>query len=389
MIRFFLLLLCLAVTTSAEAHTRSYSYSLWELDKEPARVTVRINQYDLTRLDLHPDFTSNYQQQVTHLIVQHVTAQTAESACRFVRPSMSQSAEGWVALRATIDCDDPAQFRVTSSLLLDAISSHMHFVTVRDASGMVREKVLTEMEASWKVDGSGGEVAESPQTISQYWYLGVQHILSGWDHLAFIFGLLLLAATLSQLAWLITGFTLAHSLTLALAAMGQVHPLGSAIESLIGLSILLVALEYFWERGGQKITLPAIACIALLLVALIQPPGLSVIALVGISLFMGCYFAIIKRSDHPARWRLLIAFAFGLFHGFGFAGILAEMSLPDARLLPALFGFNLGVETGQLMVVVLIWPLLALLNRKMPVEQWGATAIAGLGTFWFITRAFI
>jgi hypothetical protein len=103
---------------------------------------------------------------------------------------------------------------------------------------------------------------------------------------------------------------------------------------------------------------------------------------------------MLERSERPARIRAALAFAFGLVHGFGFAGVLGEMQLPTERLAPALFGFNVGVELGQLAVVVLIWPLLRGLERlfdgrlhRLTVDA-ASAGICGLGLFWFITRAF-
>ncbi len=98
------------------------------------------------------------------------------------------------------------------------------------------------------------------------------------------------------------------------------------------------------------------------------------------------------RSRRIVALRLALAFAFGLVHGFGFAGVLAEMSLPTARLVPALVGFNLGVELGQLAVVALIWPVLALLARlpdarlHRVVAEVGSAAVCGIGLYWFVTR---
>ena len=98
--------------------------------------------------------------------------------------------------------------------------------------------------------------------------------------------------------------------------------------------------------------------------------------------------------ERPARLRVAIAFCFGLVHGFGFAGVLAEISLPRDRLLPALLGFNLGVEVGQLVIVALVWPLLRALARigEGRAHSWFAEAatgvVAALGVFWLVERAY-
>ena len=121
---------------------------------------------------------------------------------------------------------------------------------------------------------------------------------------------------------------------------------------------------------------------------------MSATTLAGLAVFSACHFALLERSEQPVRIRGALAFAFGLVHGFGFAGVLGEMQLPTERLVPALFGFNVGVELGQLAVVALAWPLLRLLER-LAGGRWhrwvvdaGSAAICGIGLFWFVTRTF-
>jgi hypothetical protein len=120
---------------------------------------------------------------------------------------------------------------------------------------------------------------------------------------------------------------------------------------------------------------------------------LAAYAWIGLALFSACHFAQLRRSSRPARLRAALAFAFGLVHGFGFAGVLMELELPATRLVPALFGFNLGVELGQLAVVAIAWPALALLERRSPeayrrVAETGSAVIFALGTFWLVARNF-
>jgi hypothetical protein len=112
------------------------------------------------------------------------------------------------------------------------------------------------------------------------------------------------------------------------------------------------------------------------------------------TLFTFCYFGLLRRAERPARLRVAIAFAFGLVHGFGFAGFLIDMALPEARLATALFGFNVGVEVGQLVLVVALWPVLRDLAQlrggrphRLLVEA-GSAALCSVGLFWFLTRAF-
>jgi hypothetical protein len=134
-----------------------------------------------------------------------------------------------------------------------------------------------------------------------------------------------------------------------------------------------------------------LACAVLAAFGIGNVPAL---ALAGLALFAGCHFGLLDRVDRPARLRAAVAFAFGLVHGFGFAGVLAQMDLPRERLAAALFGFNAGVEIGQLAVVLAFWPVLRLVARLggdralRPVAELGSAAICGLGLFWFVTRTF-
>ena len=196
---------------------------------------------------------------------------------------------------------------------------------------------------------------------------------------------------------IVTGFTLAHSLTLALAALGRVQPEAAAVEALIGLSIALVAAENGWILSGRGRAIPTAVVGGILAMALAAALGVAAIpasTLVGLALFTGCYFGLLVLLGGPLRLRTALAFCFGLVHGFGFAGVLTEIALPAERLLPALLGFNLGVELGQLVLIASIWPLLLLLGRLREgrVLRWavelGTAAVCGLGIHWMVARAY-
>ncbi|QJC78612.1 HupE/UreJ family protein [Pseudomonas umsongensis] len=178
---------------------------------------------------------------------------------------------------------------------------------------------------------------------------GIQHILGGFDHLLFVFGLLLLVSNGWMLVKTITAFTLAHSITLALAALGAVRLPGPPVEATIALSILLLAMEIARKNRGEV--------------------------------------------SFTVQWPWVVAFCFGLLHGFGFAGALADIGLPKHDLPLALFTFNVGVEIGQLVFVAVVLSLRALLLRcRLPAPaRLYARPIAsyGLGTlaaFWFFER---
>jgi len=207
-----------------------------------------------------------------------------------------------------------------------------------------QSKLLNPLHHSYTIK----ENASSMQIIQTYTWLGITHILLGFDHLLFVFALLLIVKNVRRLLWTITAFTLAHSITMAGATLGVVHIPQQPVEAIIALSILLLAMEIIHEKQGK----------------------------VGLA----------------SRYPWMIAFIFGLLHGFGFAGALAEIGLPNQAITLALIFFNIGVELGQLMfvaTVVLVALLLQRLNypRFMKkVEMFVVYAIGGISAFWMIER---
>jgi hypothetical protein len=297
-----------------------------------------------------------------------------------------------------------------SDILIEAAPSHLHFARVNlssqeeSARPVVLERVLNRSAPEWTLEWSKKGLGRAPDTedstalgtsFSGYLELGIEHILSGWDHLAFVLALILLSRSFSEIAKLITGFTLAHSLTLALAVLGWVEPQSAPVEAMIGFSVALIALENGWMLGGRGPRVPIFVVgglVVLAFLALAKVGQLSALSLFGLALFSASHFGLLRRAARPHLHRIVLAFAFGLIHGFGFAGVLAEMTLPTHRLVPALVGFNLGVELGQLAVVALIWPALSLLRQKaggLPYRLFAEAAsasICAVGLYWFLTR---
>ncbi len=185
--------------------------------------------------------------------------------------------------------------------------------------------------------------------LRAYFAHGLEHILFGYDHLLFVLALILIVPGARVLFFTITAFTLAHSLTLALATLGVVNVPGPPVEASIALSILLLASEIVRSRRGEG--------------------GLT------------------------ARWPWLVAFSFGLLHGFGFASALADIGLPQGDIPLALFAFNVGVECGQLAFVAVVLCVAALARRirlAARVERYAMQAapyaIGTLAAFWFFER---
>ena len=180
--------------------------------------------------------------------------------------------------------------------------------------------------------------------VQRFLPAGIRHILMGPDHLLFLVGLLLLGGTARQLAVIVTSFTVAHSITLSLAALNIVSPPVRIVEPAIALSIVYLGADNLLIRDGRDV-------------------------------------------------RAWIAFAFGFIHGFGYAGVLREMDLPARALGWSLFSFNAGVEIGQLLVVAVVATALAALRARSEaagrqLALAGSIVVMAAGAFWFIQRVF-
>jgi hydrogenase/urease accessory protein HupE len=221
---------------------------------------------------------------------------------------------------------------------LDRGHRHVAGVTLGDNR---LEDVATRSRTQLSFDfGRGGPAARSSSIFAPLLRMGVEHILTGYDHLLFLLGLLLVGGPLRSLIGAITAFTVAHSITLALAALDVWAPSPRFVEPCIALSIAYVGVENWFVH------------------------------------------------DAKGRWR--ITFPFGLVHGFGFASALRDVALPRSQIPTALFGFNLGVELGQLAVVAVLLPIVLAAQKKFAWERVAmrvcTVAIALAGVVWFFAR---
>jgi len=381
--------------STASAHTRSLSYSAWEIVPGGARVQVRVSQLDLSRLGIAFAEPTGGSDPIGDYLRRQLRLRAGGQPCAPGEAIALEAPEGWAVRSWSYRCPSAGPLDVESAILLDAAPSHLHFARLRTPDGRIEDRVLSEADPRWEWPTAGVErdATDAGSSLGDYLLLGVEHILTGWDHLAFVAALLLLATTFGEVAALVTSFTLAHSVTLALATLGLVRPDLRAVEALIGFSIALVAAENGWILGGRGRGVPVAVTAGVAGLALVPGVALPTAALLGVALFSLCHFGLLLRSPDPARLRVAVAFVFGLVHGFGFAGVLAELELPTQRLAVALFGFNAGVEVGQLAVVACLWPCLRALARPAGgrvlalVAETGSAAICGLGIFWFLTRA--
>ncbi len=250
--------------------------------------------------------------------------------------------------RWTVQCEQGLSGR---EIAIDGLSATLTDVLVRieNQDGSSHSARLTFSEPRTRIAEMAGPFA----VAKSYTSLGIEHILLGTDHLLFVFALLLLVRGRWLLMKTITAFTVAHSVTLAAATLDIVHVPSAPVEAIIALSILFLATELARR-----------------------------------------YFNPAKEPTLTEQYPWMVALVFGLLHGFGFAGALADIGLPQHAIPLALLFFNLGVEAGQLLFVAVVLSLayVAIQWRfvSAPVATWsriGATyAIGSMASFWFIER---
>ena len=241
-----------------------------------------------------------------------------------------------------------SHLRVSARFLERLPLGHREFLSVQKTDGVtLSETMLSAKKNGWQVDLPVTSIEPSPSPDShsflEFLKLGVEHILTGYDHLLFLFGLMVVCRNLRSLLTVITCFTLAHSITLALATLDIVRLPGRVVEPMIAASIAYVGVEN------------------------------------------------LIRGESP-NWRTVIAFSFGLVHGLGFADALRELGINSGQFgfVVPLVGFNLGVELGQLSVVTIVLPILWRLRRNpLFVRRWVpvcSIAVALAGSYWMVER---
>jgi hydrogenase/urease accessory protein HupE len=247
---------------------------------------------------------------------------------------------------------DPAHALRGSTVHIEGVDQTITDVLVSAtlADGQEVRDILRAGHSSLVVTG----LETQHRSVPAYLRLGIAHILTGFDHLLFVLGLVLLVKSRWQLLKTITAFTVAHSITLAASTLGWVRVSPAAIEALVALSIVFLALELVRTYRAGPV-------------------------------------AHERAGTLAVRFPWLIAFAFGLLHGFAFAGSLAEVGIPQREIPEALLLFNVGVELGQLFFVGVVLTTLALLARlRAGYPRWtrylAPYAIGSLASFWFIQR---
>jgi hydrogenase/urease accessory protein HupE len=333
----------------AEAHPVPFSYVDLRLQPEAIEGSVVAHIFDLAHdLNIEP---------AERLLDPTVASQQSAAIARLIASRLTVAANGivltpqWSSAEVVADrqslklgvryvTSGVGTVTVTASMF-PYDSQHQTFLNVYEGDALT-QAILDHGRTSFEYFAGSRQGAFA--VVQKFLPAGIHHILIGPDHLLFLVGLLLLGGTVRQLAVIVTSFTVAHSITLSLAALNIVSPPARIIEPAIALSIVYVGADNLLIRDGRDV-------------------------------------------------RAWIAFAFGFIHGFGFANVLREMDLPARALGWSLFSFNIGVEIGQLLVVGVVATALAALRVRSEAAGRqlafaGSIVVMAAGAFWFIQRVF-
>lgn len=327
----------LGAASPADAHWADQSVAEVVVLTSSVRVTVTLPAVVLHGIDAHslPDFFAD------HLRMTDGSGAGAVRVESIGTPADGKFSTTHATVQLTYSWPRPLQnLTIRYDLFPVSVATASCLATIV-RGGSVQTFVFTPQSATLDL---GAGWATFFARVGSFVVLGIEHILTGYDHILFLLSLLMLGGTLRSLVRVVSAFTAAHSITLSLAALNVISLPGRWVESAIALSIVVVAAENVFRSG---ITL---------------------------------------------RQRWAVTFAFGLVHGLGFATILRDLALPRPALVSSLVGFNVGVEVGQIVIVVAAYAMLRLLSRwprALQARRWVSASAALVGLVWFVQRAFV
>jgi hydrogenase/urease accessory protein HupE len=346
------ILVCLGAAAPAAAHPAPFSYIDVRLRADALDVTVVLHAWDIAHeLQVQP-----VERVLDPVLLRERSAAIAALLQRRLQARIDGVQLGgaeWSAAEPIVDRQSARLriryplTRVPGIITVDAFlfpydPVHQTFVNVYEGDELVTQAILDRTRTQF--DHTTGTRQGTFAVIRKFVGSGIHHILIGPDHMLFLVGLLLLGGSVRRLIVVVSAFTLAHSITLSLAALNIFDPPARIVEPAIALSIVFIGVDNLIVRGGRDL-------------------------------------------------RAWIAFAFGFVHGFGFAGVLREMGLESRALGWSLFSFNLGVELGQLFIVIIVATALAALRRRSEtagrrLAVAGSIGVIAAGVFWFFERIF-
>ncbi len=392
---FLALAAALLMPALANAHTLSETHSAWHIAGSTVDLTFTVPDQEAKRLT--PPGRNPTDQMVGDYLLKRLGASAGGKPCAIAYgPEKGSAAQGYSRFEFSYACAPGKEIFLIDKAFFDIVPSHINYAQIVTGDGSFVEQLFTGDQTTLSASVNGDNPLQNASFFS-YVGLGIRHILTGVDHMSFLLGLILISRRLKDLAFVVTGFTLGHSATLALAVTGIVRPHPEYIDALVALTIALIGAENIAVSLRRPGTIALAFGGTLVVMAIMQVAGLGglpALLLLGAGLFTGNYLMITGHLQDAARLRVVVTLVFGLIHGFGFASSLLEMRLPTGRLAELLVGFNTGVEVGQLSLVLgvsLIVYLMVKMKLALPrpiVTDVCSAFLVCIGVFWFISRSY-
>ena len=384
------------------AHYFSESFSKWNVVDNKVEANFTLLTLESTRIFQVENYQKiMFEENLSETDVfkiylsQHLKVTSEGKNCSLVDEIKElNSQEGSLNLSLNFECPSNNEIKIINNALFNLVQSHIHIARIYIDNNLYTEKALFFNDQSIDLNEEKENNSFS-NSFYKFFSLGLDHILSGYDHLLFILGLLLLVTNLKRLLLVITGFTIGHSLTLSLSVINIIQVKSSLVEALIGYTIMFVGLEYLYkENKDHRVSMIFITTLSLLLLIFgnLINPNFPYFLILGILLFSLGYFYLLKNLNSENNLLSIITIIFGLIHGFGFGGYLLGTKISSENIFSGLLGFNLGVEVGQIifvLLILLIYKLLMTLKITKIIEvmkNLSFFAVVFFGFFFFIQR---
>jgi HupE / UreJ protein len=390
-----LLALLVGLPGHAIAHTKSTSYSNWRIEGTDVHLSFTAPLIETARLN-QPGETQPPNERVEEYLAKHLTASADGKPCTpTASPKPLTATDQFRRFELNFKCPSANNVALHSGVFFDLVPSHVSLAQIQTSDGRLIQQLFTKDAQTLATSGTDENMRDA--SFLRYVQMGIMHIFTGVDHMSFLLGLVLISRRLRDLVFVVTGFTIGHSATLALAVTGIIRPHAEFIDALVALTIAMIGAENVavathrpgLVSGGVGGMLLLMAAGSLFGIGVLPP-----LLLLGAGLFASNYLMLSGHLRDAARLRIVVTVVFGLIHGFGFAADLLELRLPTGQLFSILLGFNLGVEVGQLTLVLVALGLVALLvkarlamPRPIVVDTLSASLVA-LGVYWFISRSY-
>jgi hypothetical protein len=378
----------------AFAHTRSETHSAWQIQGGTVHLQFTVPDLESKRITSDGEMPSV--EQLGSYVADHVGATSGDQTCKTTEgPRPVASAPGYRRYELAFECPNADEIKVHSSAFFELVESHTNFAQIQTDQGAFVEQLITKDQQTLDIGASAASPLQNAGFL-EFMQMGIMHIFTGVDHMSFMLGLVLISRRVRDLLFVVTGFTLGHSLTLGLAVTGILRPEAQYIDALVALTIALIGAENLGDSTHKPLFVALAMGGILLAMAIAQylgaPVTMPMLLLIGGGIFSANYLLLTGHLRDAARVRLVMTLVFGLIHGFGFASNLLEMKLPSGRLAELLLGFNLGVEVGQVTVVmsaILVAYLFVKLRMGIPrpiLTDVAASFLVGEGLYWFLGR---